>query len=662
MTAIAAEPTEAIAAEATNAGPGFVRRLIRRPLAIVCLSWLAIVIVVAIVAPIALPDIGGQHAGNLLITRQGPSVHHLLGTDSLGRDVLDRLLVGTRITVLGVVYTLVVALVLGVPFGIAAGYFGGLTDRAVGWMADIAFSLPAIILIVVVLSVFPQSMLAAMVTFGVLTAPGLMRVVRAATLPVARQLYVAAAQVSGMSRPYIITRHVLPRIAGPIIVQASLIAAAALLVQTGLAFLGLVAAPPAPSWGGMVADGVNVLSLDSWLIWPPGIAIALTALSLGLLGDVVRDVNAETWSSTPVGLARRRRRTRRRAGRAERPALAEDPPASEPAADRGPASDVLLSVRDLTVVLDSRDGPQRVVENVSFEMRQGEIVAVVGESGCGKTMTAMAILGLLPGVASIESGSITFAGRDLTELPGPQLRRVRGKEIGLVSQEPMVSLNPAFRVGWQLAEAVRLHHDLPRKEANRRAVELLDSVLIPDSEAVARRYPHELSGGMAQRVVIARALAGSPKLLIADEPTTALDVTTQADILELLRTLQRERGMAVMLVTHDLGVVADICQRMFVMYAGEVVERGTVDDVFAGPLQPYTRALLASNPHNSRVGDVLPTIPGSVPPPGAWPAGCHFAARCPLAADDCRERPIPMLEPRPGRDTRCIHSDLLAGG
>jgi peptide/nickel transport system permease protein len=659
MTAVSVELAETMAGEATLASPRFMRRLIRRPLAIACFAWLGIVVLVAIVAPIALPNIAAQHAGNLLTVQQGPSIHHFLGTDSLGRDVLARLLVGTRITMLGVFYAVAVTLLLGVPFGIVAGYFGGRTDRIVGWLADVAFSLPAIILIIVVLAVFPQSMLAGMVTLGVLTAPSVMRVVRSATLPVANELYVAAARVSGLSRPYIITRHVLPRIAGPIIVQTSLVGAFALLVQTGLSFLGLIAAPPAPTWGGMVSDAVQVLTLDSWLIWPPGIAIALTALSFGLLGDVARDVSTEVWSAEPAGLSGRRRRPRRIGRRA--PASIAVRQQNERVALRAPASDALLSVRDVTVSLDSREGPKRVIEHVSFDVGLGQIVGVVGESGCGKTMTAMAILGLLPGTAQIESGEIWFAGRELTQLPESQLRRIRGKEIALISQEPMVSLNPAFRVGWQITEAVRRHHGVSRSEARSRTIELLDSVLLPDPEDIATRYPHELSGGMAQRVVIARALAGSPKLLIADEPTTALDVTTQADILELLRKLQQERDMAVMLVTHDLGVVADICQRMLVMYAGQVVESGEVDDIFAAPLQPYTQALLASNPRKSRVGELLPTIPGSVPPPGAWPKGCHFASRCSLVQDDCRDGPIALTEPTPRHETRCIHAEMMDG-
>jgi len=247
-----------------NEAPRFLRRLLRRRLAVACIAYLAVLVAIGLVAPIALPTIAGEHAGDLLSARQGPSLHHLLGTDSLGRDLLDRLLVGTRVTMTGVAEALIVVLVLGVPLGLAAGYLGGWVDQLVAWLADLTFSIPAVVIIIVVLSVFPQSMLAGMCTLGVLAAPGLMRVVRAATLPVREELYVAAARVTGLSRPYIISRHVLPRIAGAVIVQASLLAAVALLVQTGLAFLTLVVASPAPSWGGMVADGTSNLLIQAW--------------------------------------------------------------------------------------------------------------------------------------------------------------------------------------------------------------------------------------------------------------------------------------------------------------------------------------------------------------------------------------------------------------
>ena len=645
LAAGARGPGDDVAASATES-PRFLRRLWRRPLAVVCAAYLIVIVGVAIIAPVVLPDVANENAGDLLAVREGPSFAHPLGTDTLGRDVLDRLLVGSRVTMIGVAVALLVVLVFGVPPGLAAGFFGGRTDRVVGWLADLTFSMPDIVIILVVLSVFTQSLNAAMITFGALAAPGLMRVVRSATLPVREELYIAAAQVSGLSRPHIITRHVLPRIAGPVIVRASLLSAAALLVQTGLGFLGLVVAAPAPSWGGMVADGASVIVLQSWLIWPPGMLIAVTILALGLLGDSVRDVTTESWSP-PV--------RRKRLPPAPVPS---DPPPSR-SIRSAPGSAPLLSIEGLSIAFASPAGAIRVVDDVSFEIGAGETVGIVGESGCGKTVTAMSILGLLPGTGTIETGRILFEGRDLVALRERQLRRVRGKEIGLVSQEPMISLNPAFRVGWQLAEALRQHHGVSNRAARVRAVELLRSVHLLEPESVARRYPHELSGGMAQRVSIARALAGEPRLLIADEPTTALDVTVQAEILELLRDLQRERKMAILLVTHDWGVVADICDRAVVMYAGQVVERAPLLSMFREPLHPYTEALLASNPHSAPDAENLPTIPGGVPKPGAWPAGCHFHPRCRYATLSCRERPIPLERLTPERETRCIHYGQL---
>jgi peptide/nickel transport system permease protein len=627
------------------AAPGFAKRLLRRPLAVVCILFLAALVVVAIVAPIVLPDVAHEHAGDLLSARQGPSAGHLLGTDTLGRDVLQRLLVGTRVTLLGVAEALIVILLLGLPLGLAAGYFGGATDRAVTWIADLAFSVPAIVIVIVVVSVFPLSMTAAMIAFGVLAAPALMRVVRASTLAVREELYIAAARVGGLSHAYIIRRHVLPRIAGPVIVQTSLLAAVALLMQTGLAFLGLVVAPPAPSWGGMVAEGVSQIALQPWLIWPPGIAIALTILALGLLGDAVRDASSERWAA-PV----RRRRRRSARPRKGRPAAAAAQPVE---------AGTLLSIQHLCVTFPTQQGTVRVVDDVSFEVGAGETVGLVGESGCGKTGTAMAMIGLLPGGGRLESGHVVFDGRDLAALGERRLRQVRGKEIGVISQEPMISLDPVFRIGRQLAEAVRQHQGCSRSRARERALELLRKVQLPDPEAVARRYPHEISGGMAQRVAIARALAGEPKLLIADEPTTALDVTVQAEILELLRELQRERAMAILLVTHDWGVVADICDRAVVMYAGQVVERAPLAPMIDEPLHPYTAALLDCDPHAAAGAEVLPTIPGSVPSPFEWPAGCRFYGRCGFATAACAEAPVPLLAAADGRKSRCIHHDRL---
>jgi peptide/nickel transport system ATP-binding protein/peptide/nickel transport system permease protein len=625
--------------------PRFFRRLLRRPVAVACCAYLAALVVVAIVAPIAMPSVSTQNAGNLFAANQLPSWSHLLGTDTLGRDVLSRLLVGDRVTLIGVAEALIVVLVLAVPFGLAAGYLGGWTDRVVTWLADLAFSLPAVVIIIVVLSVFPASMLAGMVTFGVIAAPGLMRVVRSATLPVREELYIKAAEASGLSRAYILTRHILPRIAGVVIVQASLLAAVALGVQTGLAFLKLLVADPAPSWGGMVADGTSVLLLHPWLIVPPGAIIAVTMLALSLLGDSVRDATVESWSAPAVAT-----RTRRKAARASAETTALAPPAGAP----------LLSVRDLSVSFPGQGQRVRVVEDVTFDIAAGEIVGIVGESGCGKSVTTAAIIGLLPGAGQVDGGSIWFGGRDLAQASETELRKIRGRKIGFVSQEPMVSLDPCYRVGFQIEEALRRHLGLSRQAAHARTLELLRDMHFADPAAVARRYPHELSGGMAQRVAIARALAGEPELLIADEPTTALDVTVQAEILELIRELQATRRMAVLIVTHDWGVVADLCDRVVVMYAGQIVERSAVQPIFDTPLHPYTEALLASNPHLAPEAGTLPTIPGTVPRPGSWPPGCRFSARCRYAVAACAELEVAMEVPYQAHETRCIRHDELS--
>jgi peptide/nickel transport system permease protein len=646
MSSAAVADQELVDAHAARASrsPRILMRLLRRRIAAVCIAYLVVLVGIGALAPLLLPGVMHEQAGDLLAVRQGPSWAHLLGTDSLGRDLLNRLLVGTQPTIVGVAEALAVVLALAVPVGLAAGFFGGLLDRVVSWLADLVFGLPGIIIVLVVLSVFPGNMLAAMVTLGALSAPGLMRIVRSATLPIRQELYIAAAEVSGLSKPYIVARHVLPRIAGVVIVQASFFAAAAVLVQAGLAYLGLVAPPPAPSWGGMVNEGVGAIVLQPWLIWPPGIAMVLTVLALGLLGDEVRDATAEGWS----GPSRRK------------PARPASGTAGGPAPVRSIATDAILAVAGLRVEFPMPTGSVAVVDDVSFEIAAGETVGLIGESGCGKTMTAMSILRLLPTGGEITGGRILFAGRDLAALPERDLIRVRGREIGLISQEPMVSLNPTFRVGSQIADALRLHHGLTRRAARARAVELLGRVRLPEPDIVARRYPHELSGGIAQRVSIARALAGEPRLLIADEPTTALDVTVQAEILELLRELQQERGMAVLLVSHDWGVIADLCDRAVVMYAGQVVERAELRPIFRQPLHPYTEALLASNPHEAQDAQVLPTIPGNVPRPGRWPVGCHFNPRCRYATGACREQPIPLVRPTTGRETRCIHHEQLA--
>ncbi|GAA4558364.1 ABC transporter ATP-binding protein [Planotetraspora kaengkrachanensis] len=319
----------------------------------------------------------------------------------------------------------------------------------------------------------------------------------------------------------------------------------------------------------------------------------------------------------------------------------------------------LLDVTDLTVGFDTEDGHVHAVKEISFSLEEGEILALCGESGCGKTVTAMAVPRLLPPHTTRLSGSIRLGGRELTTLPEPLMRQVRGSEVSVVFQEPMTSLNPSFTVGFQIAEVLRRHENLSRAAARGRAVELLELVGIPAPAQRIKEYPHQLSGGMRQRVMIAIAVACSPRVLIADEPTTALDVTIQAGVLDVFRDLRDRLGTAIILITHDLGVVADIADRAVVMYAGRAAEQAPVEELFARPRHPYTLGLMRALPAAAVAGPAgrrrLAEIPGMVPSPLTDPDGCAFHARCPRRQDDCLAARPPLVRHGPAHLAACFH-------
>jgi len=319
-------------------------------------------------------------------------------------------------------------------------------------------------------------------------------------------------------------------------------------------------------------------------------------------------------------------------------------------------TDVLIEVRDLRTYFFTDEGTARAVDGVSWSLPRGRTLALVGESGCGKSVTALSIMRLVPDPPGrIVGGSILFEGQDLATLPEKRMRAIRGNRIAMIFQEPMTSLNPVYTIGWQIAESVELHQRVRGREAWQRAVEMLARVGIPAPAQRAAEYPHQLSGGMRQRVMIAMALSCNPDLLIADEPTTALDVTIQAQILDLIRRLQAERRMSVLMITHDLGVVAQIADEVGVMYAGRIVEHAAVETLFASPLHPYTRGLFRSIPRLSQRRERLDVIPGNVPNPLRFPAGCPFHPRCPLAAGEerCRLQDPPLREVQPGHRAAC---------
>ena len=316
---------------------------------------------------------------------------------------------------------------------------------------------------------------------------------------------------------------------------------------------------------------------------------------------------------------------------------------------------LVLSVRNLVTEVATPEGKRAVVDDLSFDVAAGETVCIAGESGSGKTMTALSIMRLLPEpMARIGSGTISLAGRDITALSEREMRAVRGAEMAMVFQEPMTSLNPAFTVGEQIAEIILEHRKVAKEEARSRAIEMLRQVRIPSPEQRYDDYPHRLSGGMRQRAMIAMALACRPKLLICDEPTTALDVTIQAQILDLMRTLREETGTAIILITHDLGVIAELAHQVAVMYAGKVVERADVKTLFGKPRHPYTKGLFRSLPHSSKGRERLETISGVVPNPLELPTGCRFHTRCPYAVEDCKRVEPGLVQVEAGHAVACL--------
>ena len=600
-------------------------------------AWLVLLLLASLTAPLWEPyPVDDQDPTHTLA---GPSASHWLGTDELGRDVLTRIAAGSWISVGPAMLAVVVAFGIGIPLALLAAEHGRWVERGFSRFAELLLALPAVIILLAFVGAVGVHPWAIMTVLGVLLSAAVYRVFLGQAQSLRTRLYVDAARVNGVSSLRVNLRHVLPAMLTTIAVQAAQLFAVSILIEAGLAFMGFGPSVPAPSWGGLIADASQSVYTDPWLMVPTGVVLALTVIAANVLADA-------------VGGERERA-----SGASRRPRRPVVPAASGvPLGDAAPARDAgaLLEVRDLTVSV--ADGPA-LVTGVSFALLPGSVLGLVGESGCGKTMTARALLGLLPEGVAVTGGSVWFADRDLAGLPERQLRAIRGREIALISQEPMVALDPVFSIGYQLTQPIRRFRGVGRAQARRIAAELLGQVGIVDARRMLRSYPHQLSGGMAQRVCIALALTGSPKLLIADEPTTALDVTVQAEILSLLRSLVQARGLSVILVSHDLGVIADLCDEVAVMYAGQVVESGTVTGVLGRPTHPYTAALLGANPHVADglpVPERLPSIPGTVPAPADWSAGCRFAGRCSLATDACAQ-PVPATQAHGSGTVRCVH-------
>ena len=579
--AVTEAPVLNVSTEISAAHSHLGRRMLRNPLGLLALAVLAIIVLAAIFAPLLTSY--NPNAASVTNVLQPPGAGHLLGTDGAGRDVWARLLYGARYTLAGALLATAVAAVIGITAGLVAGYYGKWFESASSWITTMLMALPGIVVLLAARAVLGPSLWIIMVIFGILLAPAFYRLVVAAVSGVRHELFVDAARVSGVSDARIIGRHILTVVRAPVIIQASIVAGIAIAIQAGLDFLGL-GDSTIPTWGNMLNDGFTNMYRDPQLVLWPAIAIAVTCIALTLFANALRDELEH--SSRP------RRRRAAAAGAAQADPALPDSDTIVHDEQVSSAQSSLLRVQGLAVGYAQADGSvTRVVNDVSLDIRHGEVHGLIGESGSGKTQTAWSVLRLLPPGGEILAGSILLDGEDLTRASNTTMREVRGGRIAYIPQEPMSNLDPSFTVGSQLTEPMRVKLGLSKGEAKAKALKLLARVHIPDPERTFACYPHELSGGMAQRVLIAGAVSCDPSLIIADEPTTALDVTVQAEILDLLRELQQELGMAVLIVTHNFGVVADLCDRVSVMQNGRIVETGPARSIFADARHPYTQSL-----------------------------------------------------------------------
>ncbi|AOX45876.1 dipeptide/oligopeptide/nickel ABC transporter permease/ATP-binding protein [Microbacterium sp. BH-3-3-3] len=555
------------------------RRLLGNPLGLIAIVYLALLAAVACIGPFLTPyDPNTADIGNVL---SAPGAEHLLGGDSAGRDVLSRLIVATSISIAGALVTVIVAAAIGIPLGLIAGFYGRWFDSVAAWLSGLVMSLPALVVLLAVRAVVGPSLWLVMAIFGVLISPAFYRVISGSVRAVREELYIDAAKVAGLSDARVISRHVLTAVRAPAVLLVAGIFGVGVGIQAILDFLGL-GDTSLPTWGGMLSEGFyNLLRAPGLMIWP-SLAIGLTCVALTLLGTAVRD---EMESSGDHAVRARSAWTAPQ----PRPAAAVGT-ATAPTGAAAP----LLAITDLAVAYPRGKGWTTVVDGATLTVAAGEIHALIGESGSGKTQTAWATLGLLPAGGRIVAGSIAFDGQELVGSGEVTMQRLRGRRIAYVPQEPLSNLDPSFTIGSQLVEPMRTVMGMSKTDAHARAKALLTRVGIVDPDRTMSSYPHQISGGMAQRILIAGAVSCEPSLLIADEPTTALDVTVQAEVLALLRELQQEFGLAVLLVTHNFGVVADLADRVSVMRAGTVVETGTIAEVFTAPRHPYTRSLFAA--------------------------------------------------------------------
>lgn len=559
------------------------RLMLRTPLGAASVILFALMLLTAVLAPV----LWGEQAAagdtdNLLAL---PSAQHWLGTDNLGRDLLLRTLVATRLSIVLAVLSTAVAVIAGLLLGVAPLLLGRL-GRPIIWLTGIAVAFPGLLLALFFAAIFGSSATAAVFAIGLAGAPAFARLCQNLIAGIEARDFVAAARVGGVGRFRVLFTHILPNVGEPLIVNTTIGAGGALLAFAGLSFLGLGVQPPEYDWGRLMMDGIRSIYTNPVAALAPGAAVVIAGLAFNLIGE---SAARALGIADDAILAVTSRRLLPRRARVE-------PSAPTDAAAQTGAEGPVLEVEDLHVAFPGPDGPVPAVRGVSFSMLAGEIVGIVGASGSGKSMTALAIAQLVGDTAVVDATTLRLLGTDLRTADRAHRRRLLGTSLAMVFQDPMSSFNPTMRMGDQLAEVAAEHAGLSRREARRLAVDRLAAVRITQPSRRVRQYPYEFSGGMRQRAMIGMGLMVTPRLIIADEPTTALDVTVQSQILDLLRSIRDEEDTAILFISHDISVVAELCDRVLVMNAGEIVEELRTSEL-SEARHPYTRALLSAVPH-----------------------------------------------------------------
>lgn len=589
-------------------------------------------------------------AQDFAATLQGPTMQHWFGTDQLGRDVLSRILTGARTSIGIGIGGVLLAFVIGVPLGVLSAWKGGWIESLVMRAMDVLLSFPDIIFALAVVAIFGASTQNIIIAVGLISVPVFARSTRAITQSTLAEPYIEGSVSLGCPPLRVVLRHVMPNISGPLLTLSSLLFASTLLSASGLGFLGLGVQPPDPEWGTMLGEARSYIRSNPSLLAFPGVFLALSALAFNLLGEALRtiyDPLAKRIPSRPSLL-------KQLFGKGKNTPLTKS--SSAPIAH-------VVEVKNLQIAFRTPKGLLDVVRGVDLTLERGKTLAVVGESGSGKS-TLLRVIGTLinPGEVSVVAGQVDIDGQPTQGLSTKAIRALRREKIGIVFQDAASALNPVMTIGAQLAEAVKTVEKLTREQIRQRCIDLLRDVEISDPQQRLDMYPHQFSGGMKQRIVIAIALAQNPAVLLADEPTSALDVTIQQQLLLLLRKIQQQRGMAILLVTHDLNLVARYADSVAIMYAGRLVEMGAVETVFRQPLHPYSQALRACTPHAGENGaERLTTISGEPPSIGPLVEGCAFRSRCQRSRgrSACAES-VPPSRLLQARQVACVFAEESA--